>query len=229
MATQSEKKLDIVDIAMKKRRLKLYEKVSRGDTLSRAELRELKKFEDGETDPGIVDSWKDIERVFGVSEMTVSRWIKNGMPTRPDGKFCIVDIQEWRNSPGSRKATAPGKDKQQLSWDDRWRRARALEYEQRVKEKNGDLVTLKEIEDGLVQSFMAIKQALLRLPQTLAVRLENKDQRDILLESTELINGIITMISQERIFTQYKKKVDEKVRPGKKKNAHPRSAKNRKA
>jgi hypothetical protein len=222
MTTQPWHKLNIVEIAMKKRKLKLYEKISRGDVVTRAELKELKKYEDGDTDPGILETWKDIHRVFGVSEMTVARWVKLGMPTRPDGKFNIVDIQSWRNTrdvSGKQKGKASNK-KAGKDWEQEYRKHKALREERRNMLEAGELVTIKEIEEGLVRVSTAIKQTLLRLPHIFAVRLENKDQREILTESTDLINGVINMIAQERIFEQYSKKPKEKAKARKKKNAH---------
>lgn len=211
MATEAIKKLDIVEIAMKKRRLKLYEKISRGDVLTRAELTELKKYEDGEgINPGIVESWKDIQRVFGVSEMTVSRWIKQGMPALKDGKFSIVEIQTWRNTREGKAKPETGKvqgntsRKEAAEADYREYKAELARIE--VATKNGELVKMSEVEAGLIQVSMAIKMALLRLPTILAPRLQGLEPRHIEKEVREQIETIIDSISKEKIFATREKK-----------------------
>lgn len=205
MTQQPGKKLDIVEIAMAKRKISLYEKVSQGKALTRAELRELKKFEDGqEKDPGVLETWADIQKVFGISEMTVSRWVKDGMPQRPDGTWSVMDIQTWKHERELSKHNKSSDGKRE-DWDERYRKAKALEAEQRLKERSGELISLSEIESGLVQVMLALKQSLMRLPHILATRLENKDAREIMAEVTEVVTGLITSMAQERIFAQYHK------------------------
>lgn len=188
-------------MAKKKRHIFLLTKHQQGKSLSQKELLELKGYDSGMS-KNYVDNPESVAKLFGVSKRTVFRWIEDGLPREKDGRFNLPEIQLWHSSRKNVRKQGAVKDPDRINWEERYRKAKALREERRNAIEAGKLVTIKEVEAGLVQILTALKQAILRLPYIFAARLANQDERTILKDSTDLCNSFIKMIAEDRLFKQ---------------------------
>lgn len=139
---------------------------------------------------GVVSTQLEVARILNVSVRTVSNWIVEEMPVMPDGNYNLSDIQQWRaNRKMGNKQT--GGEKEDLSWDQQFRKNKALLAEIEYKKKIGELLPREEVEAGRVQRIMEVKTALISLPQILAPQLVGLEPREIQVILTGAIENII--------------------------------------
>jgi len=93
---KEQNKLNIIEMAKKKRHIYLLEKLQKNQPLSRAEINELGPLEQGSIPLGYVATQEEVAEIFTVSARTVRRWVENGMPRDPQG-YNIKKISEWCN------------------------------------------------------------------------------------------------------------------------------------
>ena len=183
-------------MAKKKRQIHLYEKIQKGQSLSRSELKELENFEGPPANPGIVDSQEQVARVFNVKLRTVQYWVKDGMPVRQDGKYSITDINAWRlvkkGPTGKQKSFGWGEKEKQ---DAVFRKYKAKLVEIDYKKAIGDLIPRAEVERGRVERIQTVKKSLLALPKRMAPQLVGLEARQIEVILKERMDEIIADFS----------------------------------
>ncbi|MFA6636721.1 MAG: hypothetical protein WCV56_06435 [Candidatus Omnitrophota bacterium] len=165
------KKIDVVEMAQKKRHLALLEKVQQGKALSGAEMKDLRGFEEKTESSAASVSVTSLERVaaaFDVSLRTVQRWVAQGMPQKEGGEYDLLSIQAWRLSRND-------SDEPEQEWEVRYRKFKALLAEVQYKKVIGDLISKEEVEEGMIYEITTIKKQFLALPQRLAPQLEGLD------------------------------------------------------
>lgn len=184
----------ILAVATKKRQIHLYEKIQKGQSLSRPELKELERMEGSPQDLGIVTTQDQVARVFEVTSRTVSRWVTDGMPVRPDGKFSITEIQTWRllkaknGANGNQKSFGCGeKEKHEAIF----RKYKAKLAEIDYKAAIGDLISKVEVEREMVSKILVVKSALLGIPRRLAPQLVGLEARQIEVILKERMEEIV--------------------------------------
>ena len=163
------KKVDVVEMAQKKRHLALLEKVQQGKSLSSSELAELKRFE-GKTDLSAtsVTSLEQVSAAFDVSLRTVQRWVAQGMPRKENGEYSLLEIQAWR-------LARTDSDEPGAGWEQKYRKFKALLAEIEYKKRIGELLPKDEVEAGMIYQITTVKMQFLSLPQRLAPQLEGLD------------------------------------------------------
>lgn len=186
-----KKKLDILEVAKKKRHLALLEKVNRGSALTSGELKELKRFQGEEELPaGQVDSLDAVARAFGVSSRTAERWSQAGMPKSEEGGYDLIEIQAWKTLKGAQHKD-DSEDKK-TEWDVKYRQMKALIAEIQYKKLTGDLVPREEVEATMMNRIVAIKRQFLALPKRVAPQLEGLE----VIEREELLMDRLKEIIQ---------------------------------
>lgn len=176
----------ILTVARKKRQIHLYQKIQKDKPLTRAELKELEKIEEPPKQLGIVDTGEQVASAFNVSIRTVERWKKDGMPRLPDGKFSLIDIQNWRS-------IRENKTKEDITqrWDEEDAKWRAKRRELEYKKALGEYVSLKEVEKGRIARILAVKKRLLSIPKRLTPQLVGLDIREIESLLRDQMNHVI--------------------------------------
>lgn len=188
-------------MAKKQRHIHLYEKIQHKKPLSRAELKELSKYEEKEGQPGLVDTQEQVAKSFGVRLRTVEYWVKDGMPVRPDGKYDLKDIQAWKfTRKGNNRGPSKGK-KDLAYWDAVYREMKARSEMIRYRKHIGELVERRKIEEGLISISIAIKRTLLALPRALAPILGGLEPREIEKKLTDKIKETILLFARDKIFS----------------------------
>lgn len=181
-----KRKLDILEVATKKRHLALLEKVQRGKALTGAEMRDLKRLEGpADLSAGQVTSLEAVANAFKVSLRSAQRWASEGMPVSSEGVYDLIEIQAWRHT----KSEISSSDNK--SWETAYRKFKALLAEIEYQKRIGDLVPREEVEAGMIDRITAVKMQFLALPQRLAPQLDGLDvnEREALL--TDRIEEII--------------------------------------
>lgn len=196
MTTDAVNKPNLIEIAKKQREVKLIEKMQMGIPLSQSEMKELARYQEGGSSPGILDNQEQVAKVFRVSLRTVANWVKNGMPVTKEGRYDIVEIQAWKFHRNNKK-TAGGEDD---DWDAKYREYKAKLEQIKFKTTIGELIPMREVEAGLIQISIAVKRALLSLPRSVAPRLVGLESREIEIIIRGRIEEIITLFAQNKIF-----------------------------
>ena len=196
MMTDAINKPNLIEIAKKQREVKLIEKMQKGIPLSQSEMKELAKYQDGGSLPGILDSQDQVAKVFRVTSRTVANWVKDGMPVTKEGRYDIVEIQTWRFHKKNKKRTGDEDD----DWDAKYREYKAKLEQIKFKTTIGELIPMREVEAGLIQISIAIKRALLALPRSVAPRLVGLESREIENILRERVEEIINLFAQDNIF-----------------------------
>jgi hypothetical protein len=192
-------KPNIIEMAKKKRHLFLLEKMQKGKALTRAEIRELDKFENSKPAPGVVDTQRDVARHFKVSVRTIQFWTAEGMPVMPDGRHNIREIKAWRKARGIKQKPAEQLSKE--SSEARLREIKIKREEVKLKKELGELIAKSEVEGVLVQLISVFKRSFLSLGRNLAPQLAGREPREIDAVITGRVREIIQDFSEgKRIF-----------------------------
>ena len=208
--TEGESKPDIVKIAKSRRHLKMMEDLQQGKTLSPAEIRELDEYETEKDadDTALLVSQIQVAKLFKVDTRTVRNWMDAGMPVAAKGKYNLAEIVPWkilRDQPSSADAAVWIAKCHEIRA--RWTGYKAELEEVKVKTVKGRLVPRDEVERGLVQVSIAIKQALLALPRSMAPRLTGMETREIEAILRERVEEIINLFAKDQIFGRPSKRV----------------------
>lgn len=162
-----EKKVNVLDMAKKKRHIYLLEKIQKGKTLKPTEITELEKFEGKESLPvGVVVTQGDVAKYFNVTIRTIGNWCREGLPKTENGYFDLAIIRKWREVKDA--ARKKGKDPNMAEYDMRFRRAKAELAEMELARRRGELLDRQEVERNLILMVQTVKAALLSLPKQLA-------------------------------------------------------------
>lgn len=188
------KKVNVIELAEKKRHLHLVEKMQKGKTLSPAELKELKRLESGAAPAGIVDTQEDVAKCFGVSTRTVAYWSRDGMPVREDGRFELAAILRWKKERGEDQSRGNGNPKDK--WDEKDKKFKSMQRELDFKKKSGELIEARDVEKTAFECARKIRDNFLMLPDRLspilAAETDQLKVKNILSnEIREILKGLI--------------------------------------
>jgi phage terminase Nu1 subunit (DNA packaging protein) len=171
-----KEKQNLAEIARKKRYLHLIEKMHSGKPLSKPEIRELEEFESEPLEATVVKTMEEVGKVMDVSERTVQRWKKDGMPVTAEGYYDLDAIKAWHDGRG----IVDGEETEgKAYWDEKIRKYRATLLELDLKKATGELVSREEVERGRIARIIAVKRSFLALPTRLAPVLAMKEPREI--------------------------------------------------
>lgn len=166
----------------------IHQKLEKGKSLSPAERKLLDRIEtygdESDDENMIVSNQVKVAAFYNVHRRTVSRWIKDGMPSTSDGKYNLLEILHWLNRPGNEaKVTKldtrfqfryesedePGEgDKKDLKYWIRINRMYvALIKELEFHERKGKLLPREEIIAAFALRLDAVKKKLLAMPRSL--------------------------------------------------------------
>jgi len=198
-------------MAKKRRHIHLLEKMQRGKAstpaLTKREIKELEELDSAPDSPGVVDSQEKVAKAFAVSVRTVARWQKEGMPASRDGKYNLQDVQNWK---ADREGRPAGGRKGIYADKTRWEIARLKEDVKKRRIENevrrGSLISRAKVEKELVSISLAMKRALLGLPNTISLRCFGQEPRKIKVIVQEEMESIICKISEAKIFDQKKER-----------------------
>lgn len=199
-------KPNLVEMAKKRRRIHLVEKLATGKpqtpSLTKSEIKELETFEIPAGSPTVVDSQEKVAKILGVSDRTVRHWIKEGMPVTPQNQYDLIEIRSWRLLRDKRKKSKESKKKDAELWETKYREYKAKLAEITLKQKLGQLIPRAQVESQLVQVSLAIKRSLLALPRSVAPQLVGLETREIEVILSGRIKEAINLIAEGKIFEQ---------------------------
>lgn len=136
---KDKEKLNLREIARKKRHIHLVEKLQKGQPLSKKEIDELGEYENEtkKTDkPWIVDTQKEVAEAIGISTRRVRYMKRAGMPVEEDGRYNVVLIERWRHR----------EKYDQSSWDDKQKELKYKMSQVKYKQLTCELVNRSQIE-----------------------------------------------------------------------------------
>ncbi len=147
----------------------------------------------------IVDDIALVASHVGKSRRTVFRWVKKGMPTLPDGRFDLDQIDLWlqkRNGigePAVQASTEDGKD----FWDKENKKHQAKLRELEYRKRKRELIERRQIDDLLVGRVQAVKAGLLALERSLPPELiACKTEREMSSVIRRHVRGLLERYSK---------------------------------
>jgi hypothetical protein len=130
-------------------------------------------------DETIVKGKMAVAAHFGVSDRTVRRWYKDpSFPRLPGRRFELLQIRAWLDrKDGMTPAPTTGRrvshqpelpdESGKEFWDKQGKKYQAQLRELELRQRRGELVERKEVEQLFVARIMAVKQGLLGLSRSL--------------------------------------------------------------
>ncbi len=189
----------IAQAAVTKQFNNLLEKIKSGK-ISPAEmgvfnaLEKRLKAENGRVE-GLTYSRLVVAKHFKKTERTVSNWIRDGMPTRPDGGFCLADIQAWIDSKKQKKK-GPGDETDIEFWKLQLKKHKSKLAELELKLKRGDLLVKADVMVAFREMQSYVKKHLALLPRTAPGKLVGLSAQDMQSVLSELTGAILTNMSK---------------------------------
>ena len=128
-------------------------------------------------------------RYAGVSERTVRRWVKAGMPKTEAGHYIKAMLDFYKKNEGNQPTEA--KKKGQTA-DAEYKDAKARLMQMELEVKQGTLVPLAEIEQGRIKRILMVKRALLGLGRQMAPQIAKiRDERKVQKIINDVVRNII--------------------------------------
>jgi hypothetical protein len=126
----------------------------------------------------VVEDRADVARHFKVSERSVYRWEKAGMPVLPGGRYDLVQIALWHK--GGKESNVKKASSGQALEQERLTSARADRVEMENAIRRGELIELAGVEALLAPRAMAYRQGIVALQRSLPPRLSQcKSMREM--------------------------------------------------
>lgn len=186
----TEEKQNLAEIARKKRHLYLIQKLNTGQ-LTKREIKELEEFEKGEEKKVIVKTFEELAEVMNVSQRTLFRWKREGMPITKEGYYDLEKIAEWYKTKVGFIPADEGEGK--FYWQETILKCKARLLEMEVAKAQAELMPRKEIEQGWAMQVAAVRAEFTALPDRIAPRLAMKEPREI---KTLLLEAIIEITDE---------------------------------
>lgn len=197
-----------------KKKIALKKTVSKSN--KKAEKPEIKRRSESSDDYTVVKTQKELAEFFGVTERTIRDWIGRGMPVEAGGNYSIRKIMGWRelSAKGKGQTSKDTTDESKINWSSEgsmWdAKLKKLKYQIQMK----NLFERHEVEEGLVQISLTLKQLFLSLPRNIAPQLRGLDAPEIeeLLEAR--IKEIILQFQNNKIFQMIEESEEDIVSDG---------------
>jgi phage terminase Nu1 subunit (DNA packaging protein) len=192
MNNDKPQKPNIVEMARKRRHVKILEKLHKGEAPTKSEIKELVDYENGQPNPGTVDNQDQVAHVFGVSVRTVQNWVRDGMPVMKNGKYDIKEIQAWKflRKPGAKSKKSAEAIAE--NWENKYREYKAKLAEIDLKKAMEEVIPRAAAEETLKSLVRAFKKKILGMPRQLAPQLEGLTTVEIRHTMETQINAILT-------------------------------------
>lgn len=172
----TEEKQNLAEIARKKRHLYLIQKLNTGN-LTKPEIKELEEFEKSEEKRVIVKTLEELAEVMNVSERTIFRWKKEGMPVTKEGFYDLEEISEWYKT---KVGLIPADESEgKFYWQELILKCKARLLEIEVAKAQGELMPRQEVEQGWAMRVSAVRAEFTALPDRVAPILAMKEPREI--------------------------------------------------
>lgn len=199
--TDNIKKTNIIDMVKKKQHILLLEKAQKNEYLTSAQMDQLAKYELGEQKEWVVDSETKVAKAFKVSTRAVQYWKKDGMPVNEAGTYDLIEISKWKSVTKNQKAIKKVEEKKGDTWDERYRKAKALREERKYLEEEGELIPKSKVEEDEVKKILAVKSSLFRMPKELPPKLLGRNARSMQKIIFEKVVAIVNEFAGEKVFT----------------------------
>ena len=154
-----------------------------------------------------VKTLKELARLMYVTERTVLRWKKKGMPPKKEGFYDLEAVGIWRKKMlGLMRTNASDGEPY---WREMIAKNRARLLEVKVKKLQGKLIPKEEVELRERMRILEAKNIFLVLPRQIAPMLVMKSQEEIEVILYKAIRGIINDFGRDRI-SRYGRRDEQK-------------------
>ena len=154
-----------------------------------------------------VKTVKELARLMYVTERTVLRWKKKGMPPKKEGFYDLEAVGIWRKKMlGLMRTNASDGEPY---WREMIAKNRARLLEVKVKKLQGKLIPREEVELRERVRILEARNIFLVLPRQIAPMLVMKNQEEIEIILYKAIREIINDFGRDRI-SRYERRSEHK-------------------
>ena len=154
-----------------------------------------------------VKTVKELARLMYVTERTILRWKKKGMPPKKEGFYDLEAVGIWRKKMlGLMRTNASDGEPY---WREMIAKNRARLLEVRVEKLEGKLLSREEVELRERMRILEAKNIFLVLPRQIAPMLVMKSQEEIEVILYKAIRGIINDFGRDRM-SRYGRRDEQK-------------------
>ena len=144
-----------------------------------------------------VKTVKELARLMYVTERTILRWKKRGMPPKEDGFYDLEAVRTWHKKMLGRIRT--NRSDGEPYWREMIAKNRALLLEVKLKKLEGKLVPKENVEMRDRMRILEAKNIFFVLPKKIAPMLVMKSQEEIEVVLYKAIREIINDFGRDRI------------------------------
>ena len=152
----------------------------------------------------------ELAREFGVSVPTISNWCTHPeFPIHKSGdlgvgyKFILKDVKKWLDNHEDTRGRPKKQDGYTVARE-RKMLAEACLAEIKLKEIEGELVHIDDIENVVSQEYSIVRTHLRALPSMLPPLLVNKSKDEMISILTKKIDGILNELSDPTAISEIK-------------------------
>lgn len=141
---------------------------------------------------------KDLAAAYGVSPITITRWLKLGLPRHKDGSYSLPETIAWTVDKARQDTPLEGETTESTKWLAEYRKERAKKERLRRKMLEGSTIE-KDLVIGFFQSRISlVKNGLLLMPRSLAPDLLTcETEADISQKIESRVRHLLELFSRE--------------------------------
>ena len=139
----------------------------------------------------------ELAEAVGRDVRTITNWLQAGCPKKPNGRYCLSDVIQWRLDE-QMVSTSPGEKSEAL---ERYRKARAEMVEIELQKLKGDLVERSNVIDAWGCRYKMFRDAALSIPERLPPMLVGLKQAEIESVLRDEVESILLGFARDGKFT----------------------------
>jgi len=141
---------------------------------------------------------KDLAAAYGVSPMTITRWLKLGLPRHKDGTYSLPETIAWTVDQARQETPLEGETTESTKWLAEFRKERAKSERLRRKMLEGSVIE-KDLVIGFFNARIGlVKNGLLLMPRALASDLLTcETEAEISKKLEDRVRHLLELFSRE--------------------------------
>lgn len=185
------------DLARERRVRLLLDKIERGESLTKPELREIDAFrrEGMAQKTHLCRTQGELAKALKVDVRTIRNYTRAGCPKTAEGYYDPVEVARWLQA---KDQTGTGDVSDKSKADTRYRVAKAELAELELKKAIGAVISREERDEDLKKRVLVLKRGLLSFGRSIAPSLVAREPREIAALIDERMRDLIAQYAGQK-------------------------------
>jgi predicted transcriptional regulator len=144
-----------------------------------------------------VKTQASLAKALGVSRATISKYVDDGLRPERDGTFDVEKGRRWHEQAVDRTKAGTSRTSLALTFDERYRKAKAIGMEKELAVQLGELVSRAEVKREWSMQLLQIRDGFLYLGREVAPQLVGRSAREIQATIDARVMQILGQLSAE--------------------------------